>query len=45
VQKDYQDGKLGAFCLEQPPRAEKESTWEVDGPSRRIVRAAAQALR
>jgi hypothetical protein len=44
-QKDYQEGKLGSFCLEQPPRVEAETVWTPDGPSRRIVRAAAAAQR
>ena len=43
--KDYQEGRLGNFCLEQPPREAAESTWDKDGPTRREVRIAAQLLR
>ena len=46
LQKDYQEGRLGNFCLEQPPRnAPGESAWEPDGPSRREARIAAHAAR
>jgi hypothetical protein len=46
LQKDYQEGRLGNFCLELPPRdAPGESAWERDGPSRREARIAAHALR
>ena len=45
LQKDYQEGRLGNFCLEMPPRDASESSWEADGPSRREARIAAHALR
>jgi hypothetical protein len=45
LQKDYQEGRLGNFCLEMPPRDASESSWQADGPSRREVRIAAHALR
>ena len=43
--KDYQEGRLGNFCLEMPPRDASESSWQADGPSRREARIAAHALR
>ena len=45
LQKDYQEGRLGNFCLEMPPRDASESSWQADGPSRREARIAAHALR
>ena len=43
LQKDYQEGKLVVFGLDQVPREDPgrpESAWPVDRPSRRVVKEA-----
>jgi len=45
--KDYQEGKLGNFGLEAPPRGAEggETVYEAPGPSRRLAHLAARAKR
>jgi len=47
ILKDYQEGKLGAFGLDQvPPNSQAaESAWEAERPSRRIVKIAEKDAR